>query len=73
MQRMISFTAGALCGAVVGAVTALLVTPVSGHDIQAEGRRRTERIVIEMHRAYEDKQAELQAHLDALKDQGLTQ
>jgi gas vesicle protein len=67
MQRIFSFTAGALCGAAFGAVTALLLAPASGREIQARGRERAENIAAEVRRAYEERQAELQGQLAALK------
>lgn len=67
MQRIISFAAGALCGAAFGAVTALLLTPASGRQIQTRGRERAENISAEVRRAYEERMAELQAQLEALK------
>lgn len=70
MQRLLSFAAGAMCGALFGSVAALLLTPISGRDIKAQGRLGVERITTQMRLAYEDKQAELEAHLAALKSQG---
>ena len=67
MQRMFSFIAGVLCGAAFGAVTALLLAPMSGRDIQTQSRLRVEQIAAEVRGAYEDKQAALKAQLAALK------
>ena len=67
MQRFFSFVAGALCGAAFGAVTALLLAPVSGHELQSQSRARAERIAAEVQQAYYARQAELKAHLEALK------
>ncbi len=67
MQRFFSFVAGAMCGAAFGAVTALLLAPTSGHELQTQSRARAERIAAEVRKAYEDKQAELKAQLEALK------
>ena len=67
MQRIFSFVAGALCGAAFGAVTALLLAPMSGREIQNQGRMRAEQIADEVRRAYEDKQAELKEQLEALR------
>jgi gas vesicle protein len=69
MQRTFSFIAGALCGAAFGAVTALLLAPMSGREIQEQGRLRAEQVAEEVRRAYEDKRAELKAQLEALKSQ----
>lgn len=67
MQRMFSFIAGVLCGAAFGAVTALLLAPMSGRDIQTQSRLRVEQITAEVRGAYADKQAALKAQLAALK------
>lgn len=69
MQRMFSFVAGALCGAAFGAVTALLLAPMSGREVQTQTRLRAEQIADEVRQAYEDKQTELKAQLEALKSQ----
>ena len=68
MQRFFSFVAGALCGAAFGAVTALLLAPMSGREIQAQGRQRVEGIADQVRQAYEERQAELQAQLAALRE-----
>ncbi len=67
MQRFFSFISGVICGAAVGAVLALLLTPVSGSELQSQGRSRVEKIAAEVREAYEEKQAELRAKLEALK------
>lgn len=35
MNKMFSFLAGTICGALVGGVTALLLTPASGSDLKS--------------------------------------
>ena len=67
MNRFFSFAAGAFCGALVGAVAATLLTPMSGQNLQAQGRARAEAIAAEVRQAYEAKEAELKAQLEALK------
>jgi len=67
MQRYFSFVAGAFCGAAFGAVAALLLAPVSGHELQEQSRARADRIAVEVRRAYEEKQAQLKAQLEELK------
>ena len=42
MNKMFSFLAGALCGALVGGVTALLLTPASGSDLKSDVVNRWE-------------------------------
>ena len=67
MRRMFSFLAGALCGAIVGAVAALLLAPASGLELREGVSSRVSDLVAEGRRAAEDRRAELQARLAALK------
>jgi gas vesicle protein len=67
MQRLLSFTAGAFCGAVVASVAVLLLTPMSGRDLQLRGRAEADALADEVRKAYDDKLAELKAQLEALK------
>jgi len=66
MNRIMGFLTGALCGALVGSVTALLLTPMSGKELQSQTRDRVENLVEETRSAAQAKQAELQAQLSAL-------
>jgi gas vesicle protein len=70
MKQVLSFITGAVCGAVVGAAVALLFTPISGPDIKRQSQERLDWIRSEMRQAYMDKQAELEAQLAAIKNQG---
>ena len=45
MNRIMSFLAGAFCGAVVGSVAALLLAPASGRDLQSQARERIDGLV----------------------------
>jgi gas vesicle protein len=51
----------------VGGVAATLLAPMSGQDLQAQSRARAEAIAAEVRKAYEAKEAELKAQLEALK------
>ncbi|WP_420627215.1 YtxH domain-containing protein [Candidatus Leptofilum sp.] len=42
MNKVFSFMAGAICGALVGGVTALLLTPSSGNDLREQAVARWE-------------------------------
>ena len=42
MNKLFSFMAGAMCGALVGGVTALLLTPASGNDLRTQAMERWE-------------------------------
>ena len=67
MQRLFSFVAGSFCGAVVASVAVLLLTPMSGQQLQARSRAEADTLAAEVHKAYDDKLAELKAQLEALK------
>jgi gas vesicle protein len=67
MKSFMSFLAGAFCGAVVGSVTALLLTPASGRELQSDVRQRFEALVEQARAAAETRRAQLQAQLEALK------
>jgi len=66
MNRMMSFLAGTLCGAVVGAVAALLLAPMSGQELQGRARERVEYVIDEARSAAEAKRDELEHQLDVL-------
>jgi gas vesicle protein len=66
-MKIMSFLAGAMSGAVVGATAALLLAPASGEDLRLETRRRYESILAEARQAAADKQAELKAQLEELR------
>jgi gas vesicle protein len=67
MRQIIGFMAGAMCGAVVGAVAALLLAPASGLELRQQVRARMDELVAEGRQAAEDRRAELEAQLAALK------
>jgi gas vesicle protein len=67
MNRFMAFAAGALCGAVVGAVVALLLTPMSGAELQEQARTRFEDIAEEGRKAAEQRRAELERQLRQLQ------
>ena len=67
MNRMMSFLAGAFCGAVVGAVASLLLAPMSGKELQTQTRDRFEHMVEDVRHAAEAKRDELEARLETLQ------
>lgn len=67
MSRVFSFLSGVFCGALVGAVAALLLAPMSGRALQSQGRERFESLLDEVRTAYDERQAELRRQLDELK------
>ena len=67
MRRFMSFITGALCGALVGSVAALLLAPESGEDIRNQIRLRTESFRDEVKEAYSARVAQLEAELESLR------
>jgi len=67
MRRFMNFLAGAMCGALVGAVTALLMAPSSGELLQQRLRDRTMSMRDEIREAYETRMAQLEAELESLR------
>ena len=67
MRKITGFLAGLLSGAVVGAVSALLLAPMSGRELQAQTREQFEGLIDDARSAAETKRLQLEAQLDALK------
>lgn len=67
MQRFFSFLAGLLTGALIGAVAALLLTPMSGQEMTGEVRGRAEKIAADVKSAIDTERQRLEAELEALK------
>ena len=67
MRRFMNFVAGALCGALVGSVTALLLTPKSGEGLRNQLRQRTENFRDEVREAYGARVAQLETELENLR------
>lgn len=67
MSRPLSFIAGAMCGALVGGVAALLLAPSSGLELRSEARERVDRLIDEAREAARARQAQLEAQLAALR------
>ncbi len=67
MRRFTTFIAGAFCGALVGAVTALLLAPYAGEELRARTRDRVETFRDEVREAYATRVAQLEAELAALR------
>ena len=61
MNRMFSFLAGALAGSLVGAVTALFLTPASGEQLREDARSHWEYVLSEAQQARADKVATLES------------
>ncbi|NIM96294.1 MAG: hypothetical protein GTO18_21560 [Anaerolineales bacterium] len=67
MRRLMSFLMGAMCGALVGSVTALLLAPTSGEVLQERMRERAQYLSDEVRKAYEIRMAQLEAELESLR------
>lgn len=70
MNRMMSFLAGLLTGALVGATTALLLAPSSGEDLRAEMVGRWEEALTEARQAMEETRLQMQAQFEQMKQGG---
>lgn len=67
MNKLFSFLAGAMCGALVGGVTALLLTPASGSDLRAQAVERWETAKQEAHRARIQTRQQLESEFEQMK------
>lgn len=67
MRKVASFLAGVFAGALVGAVTAVLLAPYSGQELQDRARTRVQRLVEEGRRSAAIRRKELEAQLEAFK------
>ena len=67
MRRLTMLLAGTICGALVGAVTALLLAPYSGQELRDRMELRARQIQDEVREAYETRRAQLEAELEALR------
>jgi gas vesicle protein len=63
MTRILAFMAGATCGAIVGAVAALLLAPISGDDLRGGARRRVDEVLSEGRKAAAERRNELEQQL----------
>lgn len=67
MQRVLSFLAGTLTGALVGATLMVLFTPASGETIRSDLKNRVQRLQEEMQGAASSRRAEMEAQLARLR------
>ena len=66
-MKFLRFMAGLICGAFVGGITALLLTPQSGEEMQGTLHERTRMIMEEGRRAAAERRAELEAQFAEAK------
>jgi gas vesicle protein len=69
MRKFLSFLAGTLMGALVGATVALLLTPSSGETLRAQIRERFAGLQEELAEAASDRKIELENYLNTLRQQ----
>ncbi|MGW8319388.1 MAG: YtxH domain-containing protein [Candidatus Promineifilaceae bacterium] len=67
MNKILSFLAGAMAGAIVGATAALLLAPASGEDLRAQMINRWEEALEEARLAMEETRRDLQAQLEQMQ------
>lgn len=67
MNKMFSFMAGAICGALIGSVAALLLTPNSGEQLITDVQDRFNTAMADARQAMEDKQHELEMQFEQAK------
>lgn len=67
MRRFMSFLAGSMCGALLGAVLALLLAPYSGEDLRQRTRDKLTGLREDIREAYDARREQLEAELDSLR------
>ena len=67
MNKALNFMAGALCGALVGGVAALLLAPTSGEELRSDVTARWEEALAEAHQAMEDTRRQMQEQFEQMQ------
>ena len=67
MNKAMNFMAGALCGALVGGVAALLLAPTSGEELRSDVTTRWEEALAEAHKAMEDTRRQMQEQFEQMQ------
>lgn len=67
MNKALNFMAGALCGALVGAVTALLLAPASGEQLRDDVISRWEEALNEARAAMEETRRDMQEQFEQMQ------
>jgi len=70
MRKLAAFLSGMLNGAIVGAVTALLLTPQSGKELREQARQRYNDMLDEGRKAADARRAEVLAEFEEMKRGG---
>jgi gas vesicle protein len=72
MRRFMMIFTGAVVGALVGAVAALMLAPGSGEELRQRMRDRVGGLRDEVREAYHARRTQLEAELEALRKPGST-
>ena len=67
MRRFMAFLTGSLCGALIGAVAALLLAPYSGGEIRQRTRERLNAFREDVREAYDARREQLETELESLR------
>jgi len=67
VNKLLSFIAGVMCGAVVGATAALLMAPAPGQTLRADVAQRWEDALNEARKAMEATRRDLQVQFDQMQ------
>ncbi len=67
MNKTFSFLVGAIAGAIVGAVAAILLAPAPGSELQEQIRTRMQELIEKGREAAAARRAELEVQLEAFK------
>ena len=67
MNKVFSFLAGALCGTLVGSVTALLLTPASGEQLRSNAFARWAMAKAEAQAAMEETRLEMETEFERMR------
>jgi len=68
MGKIVNFILGAMAGGMIGAVTALLLTPKSGQALRGDFAEYTENVKHEVRRAAQQRRMELSTELEQLRE-----
>jgi gas vesicle protein len=66
-MKFLAFLEGLVCGALVGAITGLLLAPQPGDEFQSKVRERYDEVMDEGRRAAAERRAELEAQFAEAK------
>ncbi len=68
MNKLFSFLAGALSGALIGATLVLLLTPASGEQLRGEAANRWQQALDEARKAMDETRSEMETQFEQMKN-----